>query len=166
VAVLTRNTGTLARSMGIVACVVAMAVTAVAAGRAAAATGARPTTAEIRAETRAAVLASKARLVSLRIVPPKAVYSLTVKVDDPAVYLGHRMNRVADFIMSRVAYRRTSFTVLDHTGARAFWVRFVSTPKSGGYTWYVRPGLTACIDNNAFGIESNPDGTAPACPAH
>ena len=135
--------------------------------QASASTVARPTTAVIRAQTRAVVLASKARLLSLRIVPPNRLYALRVTVNDPAAYLKHRMNRVADFMTTRLApFRRSSFTVVDHAGKPAFWIRFVSTPASGGYDWYVRPSLTACIDNNAFGIESNPDGTAPACPAH
>jgi hypothetical protein len=101
-------------------------------------------------------------------VPPNRLYALRVTVDDPAAYLKHRMNRVADFITTRLApFRSSSFTVVDHAGKRAFFIDYTNSPDgSGGYTWYVRPSLTACIDNNDFGIESNPDGSAPACPAH
>jgi len=149
-----------------VAAVAALLGLASTAAEASATTAARPTTAEIRAQTRAAVLASRARLLSLRIVPPNRLYSLRVRVDDPAAYLKHRMNPMADFITLRLApFRATWFTVVDHAGKPAFWIRYISTPADGGYTWYVRPSLTACIDNNSFGIESNPDGGAPACPA-
>jgi hypothetical protein len=114
------------------------------------------------------VVASKARLLSLRIVPPGRLYALRVTVNDPAAYLKHRMNRVADFMTTRPfpPFRSSSFTVVDHAGKRAFWIDFTNSPDgSGGYDWYVRPSLVACIDNNDLGIESNPDGTAPACPA-
>ena len=89
-------------------------------------------------------------------------------VNDPAAYLKHRMNRVADFMTTRPfpPFRRSSFTVVDHAGKRVFWVVFTNSPDgSGGYDWYVRPSLKACINDNGFGIESNPDGSTPACPA-
>ena len=57
------------RLIGVVAVFALVAVTLLV-GRASASTVARPTTAVIRAQTRAVVLASKARLLSLRIVPP------------------------------------------------------------------------------------------------
>ena len=131
---------------------------------------ARPTKAQIQAQTRAAIRASDAKLVSLRVAPPNLVYSLTVKVGDPAAYLKHRVNPLADVInrltQAKWHFRSSSFTVLDRSGKRAFYIEQVNQGSSYGIDWYARPDLMACIDNINFGIESNPDGTAPACPAN
>ena len=157
------------RLAAVIAFLVIVAVT-LAVVPASASTVARPTNAQIQAQTRAAVHASNAQLVSLRVVPPNLVYSLTVQVNDPAAYLTHRVNRVADVInrltMAQWHFRTSSFTVLDRSGKRAFYIKQNNQGSSSGYDSYVRPGLAACIDNNNFGIESNPDGTAPACPAN
>ena len=150
------------RLLGVVVVVAVLALSPLA-GRAVASTSSRPTKVEIQAQTRATVQASDARLLFLR-VESNRLYQLRVQVNDPAAYLKHRVNRVADPI-SRLSLRNKSFTVVDRAGNPVFWIKLVSKPGESGYTWYVRPNLTACIDNIAFGIESNPDGTAPACPA-
>lgn len=113
-----------------VVAVVAIVGVTLGAGTASATTVVRPTKTETQAQTTATVLASKARLVSLRIEESSLLYSLTVKVNDPASYLKNHVNPVASFI-NHLAFRKRSFTVLDHGGRRAFFITLVVSPEGG-----------------------------------
>jgi hypothetical protein len=129
----------------------------------------RPTKAEIQAQTRAAVRASRARVVDLRVVTPNRAYSLTVKVTDPAAYLKHRVGTVVR-VMNRLTnvrwrFRSRYFAVVGRSGKRVFWVRQLRTRTTEQTRWYVRSDLEDCARNIEFNVEIDPENVAPRCPA-
>jgi hypothetical protein len=129
----------------------------------------RPTKAEIENQTRTAVLLSRARLVRLRVVAPNRLYSLTVKVADPAAYLKHRADALITVMnrLTNVPWRFQSryFAVLDRSGRRILWVRHLRSGSSETWRWDVRPNLEACARDLALGVEIDPENAALPCPA-
>ena len=129
----------------------------------------RPTKAEIEQQTRTAVLLSRARLVRFRVVAPNRLYSLTVKVADPAAYLKHRADALIA-VMNRLTnvqwrFQSRCFAVVDRSGIRVLWVRHVRSGSTETWRWNVRPNLEACAGNLPFGVEIDPEHAAPPCPA-
>jgi hypothetical protein len=129
----------------------------------------RPTAAEVGAQTRKAVIASRARLVDLRVVAPTRAYWLTVKVPDPAAYLKRRVAVVVQ-VMNRLTnvqwrFRSRRFTVVNHSGSRVLWLKELREEGRETTRFYVRPGLEDCVRNIDFEVEVDPDRVAPPCPA-
>ena len=127
----------------------------------------RPTKTAIQVQTRAAVAASGASLVSLTVVPPNQSYALTIRVAHPARYLRYRINRLVDVInrLTNVQWRfhSRSFTVRSPSG-QVFWFDQSRTAGSEQTRWNVRRDLQRCIDTIPFDIEVDPDNVAPPCP--
>lgn len=63
-----------------------------------------PTAEELKTTTRAAADASRATIVSLRMRVP-ILYSLSVRADDPAAYLKHRVNLLLDPLLKAIPAR-------------------------------------------------------------
>ncbi len=127
----------------------------------------RPTEPEIQARTRAAVAASGAHTVSLRLVPPNRSYSLTVRVSHPARYLRYRVNRLLAVVnrLTKVQwnFEARSITVIG-PHVRAFWYEQARTAGVERTHWNVRPALLGCIRRIDLGIEVDPYNAAPPCP--
>jgi hypothetical protein len=133
------------------------------------ATDRRPTAAEIDAQTRKAVVASRARLVDLRVVAPTRAYWLTVRVPDPAAYLKHRVAVVVQ-VMNRLTnvqwrFQSRRFAVVNRSGSRVLWLTQLREGAREVTRFYVRPGLADCVRDIDFEVEVDPDNVAPPCPA-
>jgi hypothetical protein len=158
-----------ARLVGVSAATAALALM-LGAGDASTGMATRPTKAEIEGQTRAAVRASRASLVDLRVVAPNRIYSLTVKVGDPAAYLKYRVDTLVG-VMNRLTnvqwrFRSRYFAVVDRSGRRVFWVKQLRLGAGQQSDWYVRRALEDCARNIEFDIGSvDPDNVAPPCPA-
>jgi hypothetical protein len=138
-------------------------------GLAAAAPDRAPTKGGIEAQTRAAVRASGARLVALKVVTPNRTYRLIVKPAHPAPYLKRRVNRLVR-VMNRLTiverrFTRRYFAVLGPSGTPVLWVDRLRIANGESITWNVRSYLADCIRNVDLEIEVDPDHTAPPCPA-
>lgn len=127
----------------------------------------RPTKAEIKVQTRAAVAASGASLISLEVVAPNQLFALTIRVAHPARYLRYRVNRLVDVInrLTNVQWRfvSRSFTVRGPSGD----VFSIDQSRMAGgeqTQWSVRPDLRRCIYTIPFGLEVDPENVAPRCP--
>jgi hypothetical protein len=125
----------------------------------------RPSAAAMKAETRAAVKASRAQLVRLRIDPPRR-YSLAVQAADPAAYLRYRVNSLLAVVnrhLHRANWRfgHFDFAVLDGEGRLAFGYRQDGNASS----WRIRPDLIGCGTGIDLGVEIGVDGPAAPCPA-
>jgi hypothetical protein len=121
----------------------------------------------VKARVRAAVRASKAHVLVLRIVRGR-LFSLTVKANDPARFLKHRFYRVVSAFNHYTAGGHvTTFTeylaVEGPAGGRVFWYSTVGDIGSSETNWGVRPSLEGCILNIDLPIEVSPDEPAP-CP--
>jgi hypothetical protein len=121
----------------------------------------------VKARVRAAVRASKAHVLVLRIARGR-LFSLTVKAKDPARFLKHRFFRVVNaFNRYTAGGHFTTFTeylaVEGPAGGRVFWYSTVGDIGSSETNWGVRPSLEGCILNIDLPIEASPDEPAP-CP--
>jgi hypothetical protein len=128
----------------------------------------RPTVAEIKAETRSAVAASRATVAAMRVVGPNRRYAVRIEVPDPAAYLKFRVNRVVA-VVNRLTnrlwlFRSRTFAVVDRSGGVAFSMTQARTGSAETTRWYVRPDLADCARNISFDIEIDPDNAAPPCP--
>lgn len=130
----------------------------------------RPTKPQIEAQTRVAVRSTRASLVALRVVAPNRRFVLRVRAADPARYLKYRVHRlvaVVNRLTNRLwVFRSRTFVVEDRAGGIVFSVAQTRAGGRAGTTWSVRPALEACAENIQFdGVEINPEGSAPRCPA-
>ena len=127
----------------------------------------RPTKAQIESQTRAAVVRSRARLITLRVIPPNLVYVLKVGASHPAAYLRYRLDPLVRLMnrLTRVEwnFERFYFAVFDRLGERGFWVRRERSGKGELWRWNVRPDLADCARNLDFDVEIDPEHTAPPC---
>jgi hypothetical protein len=146
-----------------------IATLAASGGVADSAVASRPTVLEIKAQTRSAVKASSAKLLTLRVVGPNLRYALRVEVPDPAAYLKFRVDRlvaVVNRLTSRQRlFRSRKFVIVDRSGRFAFWVTHTRSGSTETTRWYVRPALEDCARNISFSVEIDPDNVAPPCPA-
>ena len=148
---------------------VCAAASAAAGGTAHSVAVSRPTVAEIRAQTRSAVTASRARILALRVVGPNRRYAVRIEAAEPAAYLKFRVNRVVA-VVNRLTnrlwlFRSRTFAVVDRSGRVAFSVMHTRSGSTESTRWYVRPELADCARDISFNVEIDPDNAAPPCPA-
>ena len=126
----------------------------------------RPTRAEITVQTRAAVAASGAVLVGLKVVAPNQSFALTIRVAHPAHYLKYRVNPLVDVInrLTKVQWRflSRSFTVRGPSD-RVFWIDQTLRPRIERTSWGVRPDLERCVKTIPFDIEIDPENVSRPC---
>jgi len=120
-----------------------------------------PTAAALETTTRAAAAASRAKIVALDVRVP-ALYSLAVRVDDPAAYLRHRANTLLDPVLK--AIRPVRFTTFRFSARDSAGVFLSYSATGGSSTWFVRPGLANCALAIDLEIEVTDNGDPP-CPA-
>jgi len=154
-----------------VAAVVILPVAALAAvSSAMSAATARPTVREMKVETRAAVQASRATVVAMRVVGPNVRYAVRISVSDPAAYLKYRFHRVVAVVVRLTnrlwLFRSRTVAVVDASGRVTLSVTAVRRGNTVGTRYYVRPDLEDCARNiGGFDMEIDPDNVAPPCPA-
>jgi hypothetical protein len=131
--------------------------------------GSRPTVPEIRTETHAAVRASRARVVALRVVGPNFRFAVRIRAADPAAYLKHRVHRVVDVVNTLTnrqwLFHSRTFAVADRSDRVMFSITMTRRGSNETTRWYVRPALADCARDISFNVEIDPDNAAPACPA-
>jgi hypothetical protein len=146
-------------------CMAALAVS----GAAASTAGSRPTVPQIKVETYAAVRASRASVVTLRVVGPNLRFAVRIHAADPAAYLKHRVHRVVDVVNTLTnrqwLFRSRTFAVVDRSDRVVFSVTMTRSGSSETTRWYVPPALADCARDIAFNVDIDPDNAAPACPA-
>jgi len=140
----------------------------VASGAAASTAGSRPAVPEIKTQTHAAVSASRARVVAMRVVGPNLRNAVRVKAADPAAYLKYRVHRVVD-VVNRLTNRQwlfhsRTFAVVDPSDRVVFSITITRSGSSERTWWYVRPALADCARDISFNVEIDPDNAAAACP--
>jgi Tol biopolymer transport system component len=125
---------------------------------------ARATGAQLEAGAKEAVQASRAKLVSVEINPPRA-YRLTVAVRDPAAYLHHRVNTLLSVVNEERNLEHWRFAVFVFVvGEPYHGIALRYTDRSERITAYVRPGLLGCVEYIDLDIETA-DYNGPGCPA-
>jgi len=128
----------------------------------------RPRDEKKAAEIRAAAKRNRARVLELIVHPPRAVFDLTVSVDDPAPFLKYRFDRVLELArhhrLLQLEVRRRGRTLFRYRErSRAY--------PGGGYSslmrWSVVPELAGCISYLTMfedGFETELE-DRPRCPA-
>jgi hypothetical protein len=132
-------------------------------------TAARPPAAvAIKAQVRATVRTSRARVTVLAVDVEARRFTLNVSARDPAAYLKHRYARVVEtvyrvtgrfrFIYQRVFAARSATAVFS----------FSQIPESGGAyqtSWHIDSRYVACARDLPLDFEVDPEHAAPPCPA-
>ena len=120
-------------------------------------------------QTRAAVQASRASVVVMRVVGPNARYAVRIRVSDPAAYLKYRFHRVVAVVVRLTRlwlFRSRTVAVVDASDRVVFAVTAIRSGSTVGSRYYVRPGLEDCARNiGGFDMEIDPENVARPCPA-
>jgi hypothetical protein len=149
--------------------VIAVSVAASAtAGGASSAVGPRPSVAEIKAQTRSAVVASRAKVAAIRVVGPNQRFAVRIEVADPAAYLKHRVGRVVaavNRLAARRLFRSRTFAVVNRSGRVVFSITHTRSGSTTKTRWSVRPDMEDCARGISFNIQIDPNHAAAPCPA-